>query len=306
MPLRNALHKLGAALHHDSHHEKSSASHKEKTSTTEYHESSDRAFVEPSTYHQETFVQSSTEPDLISGSTKFTSNTISVNTADSKSTVFVDTTATATEMLDTTYQTLAPVQDTTVVHETFIREKVEEVQPVIHRQVVEPEIHRVIAPVMEHDKKKVLISEKNLGEIVKETYVEAPSAEIVASLDSALDVSTVDVKSSATTVELKPIVIEHHVKQVIEEIQPVIHRTIEEPELVRERVDIYETVVKAPVVYNEQRQAVFRETTTSSISGQSFTSEKASWEEKQFSKSSADSTFYTSSVGTTIAPKTSF
>jgi len=258
--------------------------------------------AQPGFVAQESYAVTSTEPDMINGSQTFSSTTVSVSTADSKSTVFVDTTAKATEVLDTTYQTLAPVQDSTVVHETFIREKVEEVQPVIHREVVEPEIHRVIAPVMEHEKKQVLISEKNLGEIVKETYVEAPSAEVVARLDTALDVSTVDVKASSTTVELKPIVIEHHVKQVIEEIQPVIHRTIEEPELIREKVDIYETVVKAPKVFEERREVVYRDfsstSSTSTISGQTFTTAHPI-EESLFEKDQTFGNFGSKQVHTT-------
>jgi len=273
MPLRNTLHKIAESLHHDKHHDSSKhsdATNAEWKATETYSAPMSSATVDAYDKNYEPTLKrdyeysSSTAPDLLGGMQNMNvSDTVAVSTADTKSTVYVDTTLQATEVTNTSYETLAPVTDTTVVHETVIREKVEEVQPVIHRQVVEPEIHRVIAPIMEHEKKQVFISEKNLGEIVKDTVVEQPNAELVSRMDTPMDASTIDIKSNSTVVELKPIVIEHHVRQVIEEIQPVIHRTIEEPELVKERVDIYETVVRAPVVYEEKREVIYRDASTS-------------------------------------------
>jgi len=146
------------------------------------------------------------------------------------------------------------VVDTAIVHETHVREKLEEVQPVIHREIIEPEIHRVIEPIDEHQIKQTIHTDKNLNAIVKDTVVESLSNNIINQLDTPLDISTVDVKNLNKVIEKPPIIIEHHVKKIIEEIQPIIHRTIEEPEIIHENLDIYETVVRAPILVEETKK----------------------------------------------------
>lgn len=44
---------------------------------------------------------------------------------------------------------------------------------------------------------------------------------------------------------------------IIEEVQPVIHRTIHEPHIIHERKDIYEKIVEAPIEIVETRPPIF-------------------------------------------------
>ena len=44
---------------------------------------------------------------------------------------------------------------------------------------------------------------------------------------------------------------------IIEEVQPVIHKTIHEPHIIHERKDIYERIVEPPVEIVETRSAIY-------------------------------------------------
>lgn len=44
---------------------------------------------------------------------------------------------------------------------------------------------------------------------------------------------------------------------IIEEVQPVIHRTVHEPHIIHERQDIYEKIVEPPVEIIETRAPIY-------------------------------------------------
>jgi len=146
------------------------------------------------------------------------------------------------------------VEKTPVVHETIITEQVEEIQPIIHREIEQPEIHRVTQPFFERIFRGTAVSEKELNAEYRADVVAAPSADFIAKRDAVGDRSSVDYTSTKTVIEKEPIIYEHRIRSIIEEIQPIIHREVVQPEVVKETLNIYEKYIEAPIIIEETRE----------------------------------------------------
>jgi hypothetical protein len=66
------------------------------------------------------------------------------------------------------------VEKAPIVHETIRHERLEEIQPIIHREIEQPEIHRVTQPLFEKVLRDTFVSEKNLESEYRADFVEKP------------------------------------------------------------------------------------------------------------------------------------
>jgi len=145
------------------------------------------------------------------------------------------------------------IEKAPVVHEIFRTQIVEEIQPVIHREIEQPEIHRVVQPVFEKKVEETDVKEVKMESQYKEAVITKPSADFIAKRSQPQGENTIDFQATKTVIEKQPIIYEHKVKTIIEEVQPVIHREVVKPELIKERIDIYEKYVEAPIYVEETR-----------------------------------------------------
>jgi hypothetical protein len=167
------------------------------------------------------------------------------------------------EGFQTTVSTREPVSLVTVPKEAVIQEHIHpvekiEVQPILHRQRQQMEVHQIMQPISEREVlpavvQEVELSPQYIGDFVendtasKELYVEGATK-----YESAVDVDGV----RRIKVFKEPIVEETIRKTIIEEVQPVIHKETIAPVVIKETLPLYEKVVEAPVIVQEERSEV--------------------------------------------------
>eukprot|EP01118_Nematostelium_gracile_P002281 TRINITY_DN1251_c0_g1_i2.p1 TRINITY_DN1251_c0_g1~~TRINITY_DN1251_c0_g1_i2.p1 ORF type:complete len:277 (+),score=96.94 TRINITY_DN1251_c0_g1_i2:41-832(+) len=161
------------------------------------------------------------------------------------------------EGMQTTESTREPVKTVAVAKETVIREVVhpveeEIIQPVIHREREQTEVHQITQNIAESEILPTIVEEKTLpaqyiGEF-KESNVLAEAEFMKGTVDSSLEVDQV----KHIRVVKEPIIEEVIKKTVIEVVQPVIHKETIAPHVIKETLPIYERIVEAPVVINEE------------------------------------------------------
>jgi len=192
-----------------------------------------------------------TEVDIPSSPSTSTSTSSSTDNIINEDKGFIATTSTSYAANDLDIKVERPA----VVHETIRKDIVEEIQPVIHREIEVPEVHRVIQPVFENQLKDTVVVDKTLDSQYRATFVQPASDDFIAKRDR-LEPSTTDFETTKTVIEKEPIVVETRTRKVVEEIVPVVHREVIKPEVIRERLDIYEKVIESPVYSEETRPAV--------------------------------------------------
>jgi len=147
-----------------------------------------------------------------------------------------------------------------VIEETVIQENREIIQPVIHREIEKTEVRHVIQPVYQDETAATQMEERTLpaeyrGEIrVTPNYAETLQA---ANHSSQATIISTAGATQTTTVVNQPIVHEIIKPHIIEEVQPVIHRTVHEPHIIHERQDIYEKIVEPPTEIVETREPIY-------------------------------------------------
>jgi len=150
------------------------------------------------------------------------------------------------------------IERPTIVKEKVIPQEKIEVQPIIHREREQLEVHEVVQPLHEKDIAPTLVKHATLPAQVRpdiresdtrfqEQYRQATTRYIP-------DVQTQPV--SREFVNKAPIIEEHISKKIVEEVQPVLYRETVAPVLIEETQPIYEKVVEAPVIIEEVRQTV--------------------------------------------------
>jgi len=171
----------------------------------------------------------------------------------------MDTSADITTLKAATVDTIARAP---VIDETIIKEEKEVIQPVIHREIERTEIHHVIQPVYQEEVVPTKIHERTLAPEYKEDIRAASAPMMLEKLQqsSALERPEIISTTAAARVETvvnEPIVHEIIKPHIIEEVRPVIHRTVHEPHIIRERKDIYEKIVEAPTEVVETREPIY-------------------------------------------------
>eukprot|EP01118_Nematostelium_gracile_P002284 TRINITY_DN1251_c0_g1_i5.p1 TRINITY_DN1251_c0_g1~~TRINITY_DN1251_c0_g1_i5.p1 ORF type:complete len:317 (+),score=108.15 TRINITY_DN1251_c0_g1_i5:41-952(+) len=165
------------------------------------------------------------------------------------------------EGMQTTESTREPVKTVAVAKETVIREVVhpveeEIIQPVIHRERQQTEIHRVQQDIAERNILPTVYQDKMLAAEYRGDYTRSRDFLAEETNTRAAVVSTRDIDAvQHHKVINAPIVEETIKKTVIEVVQPVVHRETTAPVVIRETLPIYEKVIEEPIVYNDVRSA---------------------------------------------------
>jgi len=162
-------------------------------------------------------------------------------------------------MAETREEILLPerMERPAVIHEKIKREEVEEIQPVIHRELDKTEIRQITQPYMEKEVKPVQFHESIL-----------PAEERAAILPASMEVPREKFENltefegvERRRVEKTPIIVETIKKHIIEEVQPIIYKEIHEPHVIKLTKPIYEKIVEAPVLFKERmpmRETAYR------------------------------------------------
>jgi hypothetical protein len=145
-----------------------------------------------------------------------------------------------------------------VIQETVLPEERVEIQPIIHREREQLEVHQVVQPMRERD---IVATEIRSVMLPAETRQEVRESDMefqrkyqeeLLRYKSGMNVQPVKHERME-----KPAIIEEVVrKKVIEEIQPVIYRETIRPVVIQETLPIYEKIIEAPRIFVEQQRGV--------------------------------------------------
>jgi hypothetical protein len=139
------------------------------------------------------------------------------------------------------------VEKNMVVHEHIHAVEKEEIQPIIHREREQLDVHQVTQQLHETQIQPTLVQQRELA-----AEFRAPIIERGAPIQENVVLPSVDRDATVRSTQINAPIIEETIKKtVIEEVQPVLERDVFIPTLVQERQDIYEKVVEAPHVYRE-------------------------------------------------------
>jgi len=150
------------------------------------------------------------------------------------------------------------VEKPLIVRETVLPQEKIEVQPIIHREREQLEVHEVTQPMHERD-----IAPTNVRTATLPAQVRADIRESDANFQTqyraasnryASDVETLGVQREFYNKQ--PILEEHISKKIIEEVQPVLYKETIAPTLIEETQPVYERIVEAPVMFEETRATV--------------------------------------------------
>jgi len=146
----------------------------------------------------------------------------------------------------------------TIVRETILPQEKIEVQPIIHREREQLEVHEVVQPMHERDIAPTNVRYATLPAQMKadvrESDVNFQSQYRAATTRYVPEVATRDIQREF--VNKAPILEEHVSKKIIEEVQPVLYRETVAPTLIEETQPIYEKIVETPTIFEETRQTV--------------------------------------------------
>jgi hypothetical protein len=150
------------------------------------------------------------------------------------------------------------VEKPMIVREKILPQEKIEVQPVIHREREQLEVHEVVQPLHERD-----IAATNVRYETLPAQVRAEVRESDASFQTKYrDAANRYVGSYETQpvqrefLSKAPILEEHISKKILEEVQPVLYKETIAPTLIEETQPIYERVVEAPTIFEEVRDTV--------------------------------------------------
>jgi hypothetical protein len=145
-----------------------------------------------------------------------------------------------------------------VIQETVLPEERVEIQPIIHREREQLEVHQVVQPMRERDivatEVRSLVLPAETRQEVRESDVEFQRRyqDELLKYNSGLNIQPV----KHERFEKPPIVEEIVRKKVIEEIQPIIYRETIKPVIIQETLPIYEKIVEAPRMFFEEQRSV--------------------------------------------------
>jgi len=146
----------------------------------------------------------------------------------------------------------------TIVRETILPQEKIEVQPIIHREREQLEVHEVVQPMHERDIAPTSVKYATLPAQMKADVRES-DANFQNQYRAATTRYVPDVETRGIQREFlnkAPILEEHVSKKIIEEVQPVLYRETIAPTLIEETQPIYEKIVETPTIFEETRQTV--------------------------------------------------
>jgi len=145
-----------------------------------------------------------------------------------------------------------------IVREKVLPQEKIEVQPVIHREREQLEVHEVIQPMHEMNIAPTNVRSATLPAQVKADYRESDAnfqtQYRAATTRFASDIETLGVQREF--VNKAPILEEHISRKIVEEVQPVLYKETITPTLIEETQPVYEKIVEAPTIYEETRPTV--------------------------------------------------
>jgi len=145
-----------------------------------------------------------------------------------------------------------------IVRETIMPQEKIEVQPIIHREREQLEIHEVVQPMHERDiaptSMRTATLPAQIRTDVRESDANFQTQYRAATTRYASDVETMGVQREL--VNKAPILEEHISRKIIEEIQPILYKETITPTIIEETQPVYERIVEAPIMYEETRQTV--------------------------------------------------
>jgi hypothetical protein len=167
------------------------------------------------------------------------------------------------EGIQTTASVREPVNLVTVPKEAILQEHIHpvekvEVQPILHRERQQMEVHQIVQPIEAREVLPAVVQEKELPPQFIGDFVESDEASRERYVQGAMKYeSTVDVDGLRRIRIIKEPIVEEVIKKtIIEEVQPVIHKETIAPVLIKETLPLYEKVVEAPVIVQEERTHV--------------------------------------------------
>lgn len=138
-----------------------------------------------------------------------------------------------------------------VVKERIFQMEEECIQPVIHREVEKREIHEILQPIHERQVLAPTFEEKELQAEFRPIiggYAPRQAATIAPSVEYA---------TKERTQIVRPPIIEETIRRtIIEEFQPVIHREVVKPHIIRQTQNIYEKILEPEVILKETRPMI--------------------------------------------------
>jgi len=137
-----------------------------------------------------------------------------------------------------------------VIHEKLFPVEREEIQPIIRREREKTEILQVEQPMYESEIKPTVVHDIQLPTLVKPELVESrvEVQKIVEQFGNSYRSTKEIAPTEHRVIEKTPIIHEYVRKRIIEEVQPIIHKEVIEPHLIRGIKPIYEKIVEAPVI----------------------------------------------------------
>jgi len=138
-----------------------------------------------------------------------------------------------------------------IVQEVVHPVEIDEVQPVVHREIKQTEVHQVTQPIYDSYTAPVKEFNRELSAEVRPTLIEDSSL-FEKDLAAGYEKSSLAVDATRHETLVKPAIIETEVKKdIIEIIQPVIHRDTVATTVVHTAAPIYEKLVEKPVLVRE-------------------------------------------------------
>jgi len=145
-----------------------------------------------------------------------------------------------------------------VVKETILPQEKIEVQPVIHREREQLEVHEVFQPLRERDVAPTSVRHATLPAQVRAEVRESDAA-FQTTYREASSRHIPEVHTQAVQREFvnrAPIVEEHVHRRIVEEVQPVLYKETIAPVVIEETQPIYEKIVEAPRIFEEVKPMV--------------------------------------------------
>jgi len=150
------------------------------------------------------------------------------------------------------------VEKPVIVKERLFPQETVELQPVIHREREQLEVHEIVQPLHERDICPTTVKRANLPAQIRPDIRESDS-QYQAKYKEATGRYVSEIKTEPIQREFvnKPAVVEEHIsKKILEEIQPVLYKETVTPVIIQQTQPIYEKVIEAPVIIEEVRQAM--------------------------------------------------
>jgi len=145
-----------------------------------------------------------------------------------------------------TVEEVAPVLQE-VVHPV----EIDEVQPIVHRDVKQTEVHQITQPIYDAYTAPTIEVNRELKPEVMPTLTADTSA-FQESYTAGLERDTLSVDATRHETIIKPTLVDEVVqKDIIEVIQPVVHRDTTAPTLIHTTAPVHEKIVEQPVLVKE-------------------------------------------------------